>query len=256
VTDKAFKPGVDMSRVATREPPPPKTKRFYREVTVSAEGGEVRVLLDMRPVKTPLQRTLATRLIPLAEAVADEWRAQEKEIDPLTMPLTRLLATALDRVGPDRAAITDMLLAYVETDLVCYRATSPRELKARQQAVWQPVVDWLATAHDIVLAVTEGVVPVSQPRTSMTAAASALARLSDSHLTALQAAMGSTGSFALGLAMIHGRLTAAETIAAANLDETYQNEQWGEDAEAMERRRRIAAEIQAVGRYLELIGKP
>lgn len=244
---------ADLAKLAAREPPPPKAKRFYREVAVAQGDDGYRVLLDGRPVKTPLQKTLAASSVTLAEGIAAEWRGQGVEIDPATMPLTRLTATALDRVGPERAAITAMLLPYVESDLLCYRAVSPKSLKARQQAHWQPVVDWLATAHDIVLVVTEGIVPVPQAPTAIKAADAVLARLSVDALTALQAAVGATGSFGLGMALVHGRLTVAETIAAAHLDEIFQNEQWGEDAEAMDRRRRISEEIEAIGRYLSLI---
>jgi chaperone required for assembly of F1-ATPase len=240
--------------LATREAPPPKAKRFYRTATVARAGDVFRVLLDGRPVKTPLLKVLATSSQALAEGIAAEWRGQGREIDPTAMPLTRLAATALDRVGPEREAIVGLLLPYVETDLLCYRAASPKELKARQQAQWQPVIEWLANAHDIVLAVTDGIMPVAQPQTSVDAARAALGHLSDDLLTLLQAAVGATGSFGLGLALVHGRLDADETIAATHLDETYQNEQWGEDAEALERRRRISAEIEAVGRYLSLIG--
>jgi chaperone required for assembly of F1-ATPase len=245
--------GPDLSRIAVREPPPPKTKRFYREVTVARDGDTHRVLLDGRPVKTPMQKVLAASTEKLAQGLAEEWDAQKTEIDPSVMPLTRLTATSLDRVGPERAAIVAMLLPYVESDLLCYRATSPRELKARQHTQWQPVLDWLATVHDIVLVVTEGVVPVVQPQTSVIAADAALANLSVERLTAFQAAVGATGSFGLGLALVHGRLTVAETIAASNLDEMFQNELWGEDREALERRRRVSADIEAVGRYLSLI---
>lgn len=201
-----------------------------------------------------MHRLLEAPSLQFAEAIGAEWRGQGVEIDPATMPLTRLMATALDRVGPERAAITDALLAYVDTDLLCYRASAPEALKSRQRILWQPVLDWLAAAHGIDLVVTEGIVPVEQPRTAVVAAQTVLSRLSVNRMTAVQAAIGATGSFALGVALVHGRISPAEAVAAAHLDETYQNEQWGEDAEAVHRRQRIAAEIEAVGRYLSLLG--
>jgi chaperone required for assembly of F1-ATPase len=246
-------PGPDLSRIAVREPPPPKAKRFYRDVTVASDGGGHRVLLDARPVRTPLKHVLEAPTLSLARAIADELQAQATEIDPAAMPLTRLAATALDRVALERGAMTDMLLAYVNTDLLCYRASGPATLKARQQAQWQPVTDWLGTAHGIQLAITEGILPIEQPTSAFAAAEAALGKLSVHQLTALQATVGATGSLALGLALTYGYLNAAQVIAAAHLDETYQNEQWGEDAEALARRRRIAAEIEATARYLELI---
>jgi len=246
--------GVDLSRIAVREPPPPKAKRFYREVSVAVDNGRWRVLLDQKPMRTPLRHVLEVSTSPLAEAIAAEWQAQVTEIDPVSMPLTRLAATAIDRVGPEREAITETLLAYVGTDLLCYRATGPAPLKARQHSVWQPVLDWLARAHSLSLVATEGIVPVDQPAEAVGAAAAALSRLSADQLTVLQAVVSATGSFALGMALTHGQCTAAEVIAAAHLDEHYQNEQWGEDEEAVERRRRIAADIEAAARYLNFVG--
>jgi len=246
--------GPDLSRLAAREAPPPKAKRFYREVTVEMVDGAHRVLLDNRPVKTPLRRILETPSPSLAEAIAAEWQAQGDTIDPRTMPMTRLAATALDRVADERAAIIETLLAYMGTDLLCYRATAPAELRNRQQTVWQPVLDWLAAHHGIELAVTAGIVPVEQPQSARAGAERLLAALSIDHLTAAQAAIAATGSFALGSALVKKRLSAAEAIAAAHLDETYQNEQWGEDAEALARRQLTAADIEAAARYVDLIG--
>jgi chaperone required for assembly of F1-ATPase len=250
----APRPGLDLSKAAVREPPPPKTKRFYRDVTVAEEGGKHRVLLDNRPLRTPLRRVLETPVAALAERIAAEWNAQETEIDPETMPLMRLTATALDRVDPERAIIADMVLAYLHTDLLCYRAAAPAALKARQHEQWQPVLDWLAEAHDIELAVTTGILPIVQSDAARAAAAAALDRLSVDQLTALQSVVGATGSLVLGLALVHGRLTAADTLAAAHLDELYQNEQWGEDSEALQRRARIAAEVEAAAEFIRLIG--
>ena len=253
MTENGGPSGPDLSRIPVREPPPPKAKRFYKEVSVAATGAGHRVLLDGRPMKTPLRRVLETPSLPLAEAVAQEWHAQGPEIEPLTMPLTRLVSTALDRVGPERTAIVANLLAYAHTDLLCYRAPHPADLRARQVAVWQPILDWLEAEHAIALSVVHGIMPVTQSPASLAAAEAALNALSDEVLTALQASVATTGSLALGLALVHRRITPAEAFAAAQLDETYQNETWGEDAEAMRRRARLSDEVAAVGRYLTLI---
>jgi chaperone required for assembly of F1-ATPase len=253
MTEKERPTGPDLSRVPLREPPPPKAKRFYKEVSVAADGRHYRVLLDNRPVKTPLRRVLETHSEALAAAIAAEWHAQATEIDPFAMPLTRLLSTALDRISAERAAMTAGLLAYLDTDLLCYRAPHPADLKARQAAVWQPILDWLTASHGIALTVVHGVVPITQPAEAAAAAARVLETLSVDEFTGLQAAVAASGSLALGIALVHGRISSAEVFAAAQLDETYQNEHWGEDSEALDRRARIAAEVEAVGRYLALV---
>ena len=147
-----------------REPPPPKPKRVYKSVAVGeGAGGAYAVLLDGKPSLTPLRTPLATSSRALADAVAAEWDAQDPHIDPETMPLTRLLATALDRVAPQRDAVIASLLSYVDADSICYRASHPADLRARQNELWQPVVDWVSRQHNIALTSVDGLMPAAQP---------------------------------------------------------------------------------------------
>lgn len=243
----------DPSTFPVREAPRPKPKRFYKAVGIEETDGRFRVLLDGKPVLTPMRMHVAVPGRALAEAVAAEWDAQEPFIDPETMPLTRLISTALDRVAADREGHISELMKYVDADLLCYRAAYPTVFKARQDAVWQPILDWLATTHGVSLTVSEGIMPSRQPETVGVALRSALDALDNDHLTALQACAAITNSLALALALTHGRVSAAEAFAAAVLDETYQMEQWGEDELALDRRRRIEADLLAIGDYLRLL---
>jgi chaperone required for assembly of F1-ATPase len=243
---------IDPAKLAVREAAKPKPKRVYKTVSVAADGEIWRVLLDGKPVATPLRRPLTTPHRALAEGIAGEWDAQMQHVDPETMPLTRLLSTAIDKIAPNRAAIVSELLSYIDTELLCYRAAHPADLCRRQEAVWQPVLDWLAAKHGIALSVVQGILPVEQPVPAATRLREAVAALNDLELTAFQASAAVTSSLALSLALVHGRLSAAEVFAAAQLDETYQIEKWGEDDEAMARRRRIAADLDAIGRFLTL----
>jgi chaperone required for assembly of F1-ATPase len=246
---------IDLSRLSVREPPPPKPKRVYKTAGVGDAGPPWAVLLDSRPAKTPLRCTLAAPERGLAEAVAAEWDAQRQVVAPETMPLTRLLATALDKVMPDRAGIIGELLKYVDADLLCYRAEHPADLAQRQAAVWQPVLDWLETKHGVAMAVTSGVMPSRQPQAVTEGLRRALLGLDDFQLTAAQAGAAATGSIALGVALALRRLSGAEAFAAAQLDETYQIERWGEDVLAVQRRQAIAAELDAIGRFAALAAR-
>jgi len=243
---------TDPGKLAVREAPRPKPKRVYKSVTVVADGPSWGVHLDGKRVSTPLRKALITPIKPLADALAAEWDAQKTHVEPESMPLTRLLSTAIDKVAPDRAAIIDELLKYADTDLLCYRAAHPADLKQRQDALWQPVLDWLSAKTDASLTVVRGIVPADQPPESVAALGRAIAALSDLDLTAFQAAAAVTSSLALALALVHGRLSAAEAFAAAQLDETYQIEKWGEDELAAQRRRNIAADLDGIGRFLAL----
>jgi chaperone required for assembly of F1-ATPase len=228
-------------------------KRFYKQAEpLESERGH-RVALDSRTVKTPGKRDLIVPNGILAAAIADEWGGQEREIRPATMPLTRLAATAIDRVATQREVIVQQTANYADTDLVCYRATHPPALAARQQAVWQPLIDWVALRYDAPLVVTTGVIPKGQPAASLRAFAAAVAEQDDFALTALHVATAASGSLVIGLALQEGQLDAPEAFAASQLDESFQIEAWGEDAEQTERRRALAADIAAAARFMSLL---
>jgi len=228
-------------------------KRFYKKAeTISAAGGHG-VTLDGRLVKTPGKHDLIVPSLSLAAAVAAEWDAQQGEILRERMPLTRLAATTIDRNSTQREAIVRQVAHYAGTDLVCYRATHPLALAARQQAVWQPLIKWAVERYDAPLTVTTGVIPASQPAASLAAFTIAVAGHDDFSLTALHTATAACGSLVIALALLEGRLDAVEAFAASQLDESFQIEAWGEDAEQAERRTALAAELAAAARFLELL---
>jgi chaperone required for assembly of F1-ATPase len=238
-----------------REGAPPKPRRVYKASSVGeAEGGFWQVLLDGKPAMSPLRKPLATRARLLAEAVAAEWQAQDPVIDPEAMPLTRLLATEIDGVATQREAVIASLLGYVDADSLCYWAPHPAALRDRQRRSWQPVLDWLAREHDIVLKPREGAMPVAQAPEVAARMRRILEGMSDSDLTAFQAVAGLAHSLALAFALVGCRLSADEAFAAAFLDELHQAEEWGDDAEAVRRRARLAEDIGAIARYINLAG--
>ena len=228
-------------------------KRVYQQVTTRPMGPGWGVALDGRPLRTPGKNELAVPSARLAAAIAAEWDAQQDDIRPASMPLTRLAATAIDRTATQREQVVDEIAGYAGTDLVCYRADHPPALAARQQAVWQPLLDWAALRYDAALAVTCGVIPTKQSPAALKAFAAAVAAHDDFRLTALHALTTACGSLVIALATMEGRLDAAETFAASQLDETFQIEQWGEDAEAATRRSALCADIAATARFLKLL---
>jgi len=210
------------------------------------------VTLDGRAVCTPGGHVLAVPTEALARAIAGEWEAQGGEVRPHTMPMTRLASTAIDRVGPHRRAIIDQTLAYGGTDLLCYRAAGPPELVERQRAAWQPLLDWAAEACGARLGVTTGVTPVAQPAGALEALGARIEALDDWALTALAGVTGAAGSLVVALALAAGRIDAGEACAVSQLDESYQLERWGGDADAAARLRRLHADIHAAAAFLAL----
>jgi chaperone required for assembly of F1-ATPase len=228
-------------------------KRFYQKAEPAKRAGGYAIALDGKPIKTPGKRDLLVPSEALAAAIAEEWNAQATEVRAAKMPLTRFATTTVDRIATQRDAIIRQTANYAGTDLVCYRATHPPELAARQQAVWQPLIDWAMLRYDAPLVVTSGVIPKSQSEESLRAFASAVAEHDDFALTALHVATAACGSLVIGLALTQGHLDAEGAFAVSQLDESFQIEAWGEDAEQAARRRALAADIQAAARLISLL---
>jgi chaperone required for assembly of F1-ATPase len=227
-------------------------KRFYKTVAVAPAESGFAVMLDGRPVRTPARKPLAVASRALAEAIAAEWDAQSERVEPATMPLTRLASTALDLVAARRPDIVGEVAGYAGTDLLCYRAEAPADLVARQQAAWQPLLDWAAKRHSAALAVTSGILPKPQPPEATAALRHAVEAQDDLALVALHAATAATGSLIVALALLDGRIDAAEAFDIAQLDETYQIERWGEDAEATRRRKALRDDLAQVAAFHRL----
>lgn len=218
-------------------------KRFYDRAEVIRQTSVFTVALDGRAIKTPAAADLVLPTVTLAEAVAEEWNGQGETLDAATMPMFRMAATVIDRVAPKRAEVIHVTLKFGETDLLCYRADAPDDLVQRQSARWQPWLDWAAKALGAEMRVTTGIVPINQPAAAMTALANAAEGLNDYQLMGVSAAAAAAGSLILGLALGRDALAPEDAAALALLDDLYQVERWGDDAEAEINRRRVEGEI-------------
>jgi chaperone required for assembly of F1-ATPase len=209
-----------------------KAKRFWSDVSVAEAADGYAVQLDARRVMTPGKLPLALPTRAMADAVAAEWAAQQDEIQPLTMPVTRAANSAIERVAPQHDAVAATLAAYAETDLTCHRADTPQTLAARQAAAWDPLLDWLSGALGARLFPTTGVLPVAQPSRSLERLGAHVAGLDAFRLTALHDLVALSGSLVIGLAVAHDRLDPEAAWPVSRIDEDWQIEQWGRDAEA------------------------
>jgi chaperone required for assembly of F1-ATPase len=206
-------------------------RKFYQSVDVVAGEGGYAVQLDGKSVKTPAKKPLVVASEKLALAVAEEWRAQGEKINPDTMPITRIVTIAIDRVPHDRAALIEEIVRYAGTDLLCYRAGVSLELFALQDLHFTPILDW-AAGQGIALEVTEGITPIPQPEASLARVREMVAAAEDVELAALAMATPLLGSAILALALWQGKIEVEEAIRLARLDEAHQATQWGDDAEA------------------------
>lgn len=229
-------------------------KRFWTDVAVVAGPDGHAITLDGRPVRTPGRLALAVPHAALAEAIADEWRAVEQNIDPRRMPLTGLANVAIERIAADPLPFIANLAAYAESDLLCYRAEAPEALVARQAAAWDPLLDWARQRYDVHIEVVSGIMHRPQPPQTVSRLADALAARSPLALAGLSPIVTITGSLITALALIEGATDADTIWRAALVDEDWQVEQWGDDDLAVATRTAHRADFDAGVRFLGLLG--
>lgn len=189
------------------------------------------IRLDARPVKTPAKAALLVPTRGLAEKIADEWRAQQGLIDPAAMPFTRSANSAIDKVAHQRAEVVDLIAAYGDADLICYRATAPDRLVARQADAWDPLLVWVAGIGAPLRALA-GVIHVPQPPASLMLMRHRVDGLGAFELTAFHDLVALSGSLVIALALIDGQYPAIDLWTLSRIDENWAVEVWGPDEEA------------------------
>lgn len=209
-----------------------KQKRFWEQVTVNETDGQYSIELDGRAVKTPAKSGLVLPTRAMAEAIAEEWRAQEDAVKPQTMPCTRSANAALDKVRVQHAEVADMLAEYGDTDLLCYRADSPVELVQRQNERWNPALEWAASTLGARLQTRSGIQHQAQDSAAIQRLRDRVHALSAFQLAAFHDLVSMSGSLILGFAAAADWRSAAEIWTLSRLDEEWQEEQWGPDDEA------------------------
>ncbi len=232
-------------------------KRFWERAEALPEAGGFTIRLDGRPMRLPGGAALRIGPASLAHAIAAEWQAagagKGGEVTFADTPLTRLAGTAQERIAAETAANAAAIAAYAETDLLCYRAEHPPELVARQFAAWQPWLDWAAERHGARLRATAGIVHVRQDDAALARLRAAVEALGPDTLAGLGVAVPALGSLVLGLALAEGAVDAAEAYAVSALDELFEAERWGADAEAEARRARVAEDVALAERFIRLV---
>ena len=224
-------------------------KRFYETVEIVEDDGFA-IRLDGRPVRTPGRAVVAAPNRPIAEAIAAEWEAQSERVDPRTMPATRLANTALDGVANEPQAVREDIVRYAGSDLICYRADGPAGLVAREAEVWDPFLDWAQRDLSANLILAEGIVHVAQPREALAAIGAAVRQVDEPFaLASLHVMTALTGSAVIALAVQRGHVDVGAAWSAAHVDEDWNIAEWGEDAEAAERRAKREAEMRVAALF-------
>ena len=217
-------------------------KRFWSDVDVDEMQGGFTVRLDSRALKTPAKADLWLPTRALADDVASEWRAVEGTVTPSTMPMTRMANSAIDKVRGQKSEIAELLAAYGETDLLCYRAEGPERLVARQAAAWDPLLQWAGSALELSFRVAAGIRPINQDPSVKVQCLEYISAYSEFQLAAFHDLVTLPGSLVIGFAAAFEREPPEALWDLSRLDEVWQIEQWGmdEEAEASNRLKRQA----------------
>lgn len=215
-----------------------RARRFWTEVRVTEAEGGYAIRLDARPVRTPAKKPLVVPSRALAQEIAAEWAAQEGEIAPAEMPLTRAANAVIDKVTHQHDEVAALIAAYGDSDLICYRAKAPAGLVRRQSAAWDPLIDWAARVLGARLRPVTGVMHAPQDPEALAVLSRRVHAMDIYRLTAFHDLVGLSGSLIIGFAAAHDVQPAAALWKLSRVDETWQQEQWGVDEEA---RRQAAA---------------
>ena len=228
-------------------------KRFWKQAEAVERDGGWGVELDGKPLRTPARDLLTVPTKALAEAIASEWNEVGDKIDPGTLPLTGLANAAVDRVAPHKDAFAKGIARYAEADLACYRAEGPSALVARQTESWDSLISWGRRRFDVDFRTTSGVAHVDQPAATVDQLRHAVAALDPFRLAGLSPLVTIGGSLLAALGVLEGALMPDQAWDSVTIDDRWQLDQWGSDAEAeaaLDDRRR---DFMAAARFLELL---
>ncbi|GAB5489341.1 MAG: ATPase [Parasphingorhabdus sp.] len=228
-------------------------KRFYKKVELADHSEGFSVYLDGRPVKTPARNGLILPSRQLALEIANEWDAQDEEIDPVTMPLTGLAQGALDQVAHERERIVGRIAAFADSDMLYFRGVdSQADLVAHQAECWDPLLDWAQSRFDVSFKLIFGIMHQSQSDETIVRLSAAVECQNDFTLAAMLSISGLTGSLVATLALVEKKFEPALIWKLSNLEELWQEQQWGSDELAQLKRDKREAEYQAAIKFLEL----
>lgn len=231
-------------------------KRFYNLVSTKKTGDGYVIQLDGKTVNTPLGQSLAAPTEALAEAIVLEWAGQEEKVKPETMPLTQFLTTAIDKIR-DREAITESVMRYLDTDLVCYWAKEPEDLAKRQKEIWGRWVKWFDEHFEVPLHTTKKIDAIKQEEEAHKRAWNYIETLDDYYFTIVHVMTSLSGSMIMALAFSEGDITPEEIFESSYLEELYRGEIYNEDVHGVApneeaEREAFMRDAQAAKQFLEL----
>ncbi len=234
--------------------PVEKPRRFYDAVAVVEAEGGFGIGLDGRALRTPGGTRLALPTRAAAEEVAEEWAAQGETIELASMHATRLANTAVDTLRGAREAVADQVAQYAGSDLLCYFAEEPAALVERQRMRWEPVLGRAEADEGLAFVRAAGIIHAEQPAATTARVREIALSLDEFALAGLAFGAALFGSAVLAVGLLRGWFDGDEAFDLSRLDEAFQEEKWGVDAEAAERTERMRGEARMLDRWFAGLG--
>ena len=228
-------------------------KRFYKSASVAPHEGRFAILLDLKPAKTAGRNVLSAPSERIAIEIAKEWQEQDEHLDRTSMPLSNMLAAAIDGGGNGSVESVDEVLKYLATDLICYRADTPEALKKRQALMWDPYIEFMQTEFGVQIRTTDSVTAIQQRDDTFNKIRSVLRGEIPEVQFAMRIATGIAGSAILALSLWKRAFNSNEIFEASRVDERYQEERWGIDNDAHEREEHLRQEFLVASKFMALL---
>lgn len=229
-------------------------KKFWKIVQVKKKlKNSFEILLDKRILKTPMQKDLIFSNYKIAKETALEWDIDEKEINTENMVFYGLISTAIDKINNDKVSYIENVLGFINTDLICYRADGPNELVDLQNSSWNPIISFIKKYIDVELKFFIGVMPSKQSLEIFNRLKTLINSFSDIEISALHRMTNLTGSIFISICILKGDVLKNEAFELSFLDELYQAKNWGIEEESLDKRDKIAKELNRIISFVELI---
>ena len=210
---------------------PQKIKRFYKVVSISEERTGYWVRLDGKPIRSPQKKIIECNNLTLANKLLEEWESHVEYIDYVNMPITRILNVAFDRVSENHISVVETVGSYATSDLLCYRANGPEKLVIRQHEYWDPILEWGQQTFKLNFNVTDSILPVEQPESTILKIKEVLRKYNPIQLAAIHTVTTISSSVLIALALENEAFERETIWNAINVDEDWNIEHWGEDEE-------------------------
>ena len=228
-------------------------KRDYKTVSSINVKNGVLVLLDKIPATTPGGNKLILKNKKLVNKVINEWETQKRDIDFSSMPLTNICYTVIDKIFKNRKEETQKLTKWASSDLLCYRAIDPKELRNLQNLKWQPHLDWLKEKFFINLSYTHGIKYLDQDKESLKAIHLLICSFDSFNLFSLIELTQIFGSLILSLRVLKDKICWNDVFEDSQLHENWQRQKWGNDNESLENKSLLFKEMQKVKDFSNLL---